>query len=32
MRGKGKKKREIAEKKGNYPYFVSLFDIGPYDH
>ena len=29
---KGRKKREIAEKKGNYPYFVSLFDIGPYDH
>ena len=28
---KGKRIRNGSKKEGNYPYFISLFDIGLYD-
>ena len=30
-RKKGRKKQNLSKKEENYPYFVSLFHIGPYD-
>ena len=30
-RVKGRKKGNTSKKEGKYPYFVSLFNIGPYD-
>ena len=30
-RVKGRKKGNTSKKEGTYPYFVSLFNIGPYD-